>query len=330
LQQWRQPRHELVGAFGQLTNGYGITGALVSAAPPNVIDWDYGGDLVTIFTGGTTLTTRSVDQGNGSSATLNIIEDTSPGTSGRWTGRYLGVTDEHYRGACKVEYDAASDGTYRHVVGYRVFNTAAETALARLNNGLVRASVSTTSLNVSHWDGSAWDTAVATNIVYVGTVSALTFLRAAVLKNTPTLCIIRCYCQLSSGSLLSDRPFQVDLSIRRGLRAVFIRVVRGVGAVGQWRLQFASATASTSINSGSGIRETSNNAGGNRVILTAADASTQDLVNGRITQPSTASQFIGAVTCEVGGSGATGINVAASQGLETFVLASEAQRTVGY
>jgi hypothetical protein len=319
LQQWKQPRFELSTVFGLLTNSYAVGGTLVSAVPPGVVDW------TSEVPGGPAYTTRSTGDG----ASVDVAYDTSPSPDhGQFVGRYLGVIGNHYLGACRVEYDAASDGTFRQIVGYRTIDSQAGMALLRLSNGLVRCTITNSGqdLSISHWDGSQWDTAVPVQVVNVGITSTMTFQRASVLRNSPTQCVVRCFCGNTTGGSIANGTYQIDLSIRRGLRAVFIRVIRA----NQWRLQFASATASTTLTSGQGIRQTSNNSGGNRVVLNAQDASTLDLVNGRITQPGSQPQLLAAVTCEIGGSGAAGADTAESQSYETFQLVSETQRTVGY
>jgi hypothetical protein len=325
LQQWKQPRFELVSAFGRLVNSYSIVGSLVTAAPPNIVDWTPSTPSSGLYD------TRSCGDG-GASVNIYYINGPSP-DHGTFVSRYLADIGDHYLGAARVEYDAASDATYRQIVGYRAINSTAGMALLRLSNGLVRCTITNSGqdLSISHWDGSQWDTAVPVEVWNTsGTPTTMTFLRASVLKNSPTACVVRCFCKLTTGASIPNQTWQIDLAVRRGLRAVFIHAVRPTGAASTWRLRFTSTTASTSLASGEGIRETSNNSGGNRVILVASDASTQDLVNGRITQTGSTAEFFAAVTCEVGGSGATGQNIAATQGTETYQLCSETQRTVGY
>ena len=323
LQQWKQPRFELSTAFGRLTNSFSVVGQLISAAPPSTVDWTPSTPTAGAYD------TRSTSDG----ASVQVYYVISPSPDhGTFVSRYLGDIGNHYLGAARIEYDAANDGTYRQVVGYRTIDSTAGVALLRLSNGMVRCTLTNSgqNLSISHWDGSQWDTAVPVQVVNTaGSTTTMTFLRAAVLKNTPTVASVRFFCSLTSGSSIPNQTWQIDLSVRRGLRAVFIHAVRPTGASSTWRLQFASATASTNLAASEGIRETSNNGGGNRVVLVAADAGTQDLVNGRITQGSGTAEFFAAVTCEIGGSGATGQNTANVQALETYQLASETQRTVG-
>lgn len=326
LQQWKQPRFELQTVFGVLTNGYGMVGRLISAAPPNIVDWTPSTPSSGLYI------TRSCGDGG---ALVNVYYVSAPSPDhGTFTSRYLADIGNHYLGACRVEYDVASDGNYRQVVGYRTVDSTAGMALLRISNGLVRCTLTNSGqdLSVSHWDGTQWDTAVPVQVWNdLGSATTLTFLRASVLRNTPTMCVVRCFCKLTSGASIPNQTWQVDLSVRRGMRAVAIHAVRADSAGSRWRLQFASATASTSLSVGEGIRQTSNNSGGNRVFLVASDLSTQDLVNGRITQGGSGqAEMFGAVSAEIGGSGATGAEVATNQSGEPFQLASETQRTVGY
>jgi hypothetical protein len=112
----------------------------------------------------------------------------------------------------------------------------------------------------------------------------------------------------------------VDFSTRRGQKWLTVRVEGDLAPTSGWRMQFATATASTSITGG--IRRTSNNAAGNRELIASATNASADTTNGSLTTTSITQETFG-VGCEVAGSSATGQNTAANQMEEWFAAISE-------
>jgi hypothetical protein len=322
IHMWRNARYELISAWGQLTNSHAVTGTLVAATNTFPLDWTAG------VPAGGAYTTRSTADGT-VPQDVRIVTVATPGTSGTYVGRYLSDPDWHYYGGCRAAYDVTEgvSPTFRHVVGSRSLGFPEVLTYFRIENGLVRFTmpVSSPAMSCQWWDGTQYDAQVSFNLYHIGVSGTFQAVRAAIIVNRPEQVVVRYYGTLNyAGSGNGDGSFPLDVSLRRGHRAVFVRM----GRAAQWRLQFGSATACTAITGG--LRETSNNAGGNRCVITGSDATTFDTANGRVSQTTAANPFVGAITCEIGGSGATGQNTAQNQLNETYCRVSETQRTVEY
>jgi hypothetical protein len=190
-------------------------------------------------------------------------------------------------------------------------------ARLRLSNGLVRVQADTVSgVNTYWWDGSAWDGPYKWDQVN-GT--PLVWLSASVLRNTPEECAIRLMAQVTGDTL---GPVYLDLSIRRGSRNIIGYLV---GAGYQTSFQFTVTPnptyAGTTITGG--VRRTANDASGNRTFLVSNNATTISTANGSIAQASAGNPLLFAIGNEVGGSGATGLNVVAEQAAQFWMGVSE-------
>lgn len=236
-----------------------------------------------------------------------------------------------FQSSAKLESQALDGTTYRTMVGRNVPYRTAITSLGhdwRLSNGYVRVAPAVITggsnpgldLTVSHWDGTAWDTAVR----YTFTINAVAYAAAsqygqvAVLRNDPACVSIR----LSVA--ISNLAYILDLTLRRGSRVVECRWSLSTAAV--IIVARAANEAATAITGG--IRATANDASGNRYVMAAAQAVTNDLVNGKLTSGSvTALDFM--LGSEVAGSGATGQATAQNQIYQWICAQSETYRLVG-
>jgi hypothetical protein len=171
------------------------------------------------------------------------------------------------------------------------------------------------------WDGSAWDTAelVSLSDVTFGAASTTGF---SVLRNTPEEVVVRIALYFAS---FSNVPAFMDVGIRRGSRQVLI-YASGYGG-NQWRATISGSAAYTAVTGG--IRETSNNAAGNRTILVSNNSATITAASRRVNQSSTSvGNALFGFTSEIGGSGSAGVNTAAFQQAELFVAVAETPMVV--
>lgn len=309
ITDWVYPRvdHYIVG--GLLSNSHSVTtGYLVYMVPAGAY-WD------TIAAAG--LGTRSTGD------SVSIDYESVSGTSGAQNvvTSYNVDPQYWYRGGCRIEYDVADNGTFYEVVGRRSFTTDATTGQLRLSNGVVRVAWDSTAgeINCWWWDGSAWDGPTAFTPA-ISTVDQ-TAIAAAVLRNNADEVSVR-YTLVQSG--VTTNAVYLDITLRRGSRNV---VCYGQSrAVRAWRMRFTTSTSCTSITGG--LRRTSDNAGGNRELLVSQNATTITTGTGMVTQASTFTSGLFAIGCEVGGSGAAGINTAANQSAEFFYPLQQTSRVV--
>lgn len=235
-----------------------------------------------------------------------------------------------YQAAAKIESQALDGSTYRTVIGR---NIPYRTTVVqpghdwRLSNSYIRvapavitgAAGSGCDITVSHWDGSAWDTAVRyTFTLATDNLAARGYTQVTVLRNDPAAVSIRLQVQIN------NRAWILDLTVRRGSRFVECRwSIDVAGVIIVARQATEAATAITG-----GIRATSNDASGNRYVLAAAQTTTNDLVNGKITSGSvTAYDFM--IGSEVTGTSATGQGTAQNQIYQWICAQSETYRLVG-
>ena len=131
--------------------------------------------------------------------------------------------------------------------------------------------------------------------------------------------------RLSYGFAGSDAP-TLDVSLRRGARNVqcFWSRPESSAAYGVFRASVEAATAITG-----GIRATSNDAGGNRYVLSTPSAKTNDLTKGGMYLSSGATSFNFMIGMEVGGSSATNDETAQNQVYQYMAARSHTLRYVG-
>ncbi|MGL5936371.1 MAG: hypothetical protein ACRCZI_12220 [Cetobacterium sp.] len=234
----------------------------------------------------------------------------------------LGQLNGHYKGSCRVLHQP-----------YTTFISAlapqswlASSNGPEMNNGVVKVVwPQNGSMQISWWDGAAWDgpsTVILSGVTTAGQVGPFA---AHLLHLSPVMSVMRYQCLTVAGATWGE--VTVDLLLRRGSRAVSGRLYST--AQSDWRLDLeAGAVACTAISGG--IRRTADDGNGNRQVLVSKDATVNDLVNGRITQSgATFNEFIFGITCEIGGSTATGQNTAANQAQEWAFTTAEHLTVVG-
>jgi hypothetical protein len=312
---FRQPQVQLATAFGVRTNGRTITAVdAVQAFPFNAAAYQTGLDP-------DTQGTRSIGEGGGS--TVAYLQDSGMSTSGSGVGAFVVPAASYYYGCCRVEHDIGSS-TYRHAVGRPDFPsvTSPSSGVLRLQNGLQRTTFTygnstVTAWQVEFWDGSQWDLPTIFELVGFGDHGELTLYSPSVLFNTAEMAAVRFR---ALGVATREGLTYVDFSTRRGQKWLTVRVEGDLAPTGGWRMQFATATATTALTGG--IRRTSNNAAGNRELIASATNATADNTNGSLTTTSITQETFG-IGCEVAGSSATGQNTAANQMEEWFAAVSE-------
>lgn len=192
--------------------------------------------------------------------------------------------DDFYDTSCVIEYKAPDDVWYP-VVGRDIPADAA--GRWRLTNGCLRLEPSGTvgTLTLSVYNGSAWESVdfignaylSATHLALKLASTNSAWLTPAITRNGPDGVAL-------STSAYTDNSgttvrYNLSLALTRGTHHCEIVIQGGNGYPG---LRIAAATASTALaTSTAGLRATSNDANGNRIVLMSALAVTNDLTDGR-------------------------------------------------
>lgn len=268
----------------------------------------------------TTLSTGNSRTPSGGSAAY-FLKYANPAST--YTNAYLVQPSQFYEGAATLELSYDSGTTWRVATGRQIEHLPTQ---FRLSNGFVRVTdagdASNASLNVSHYDGSTWETAkkyyVTNNSSAISTGPPVAI---TVLRNSTEQVAVR----LTYGFAGSD-TMTLDVSLRRGARNVECYWSRPEYslAYGVFRASVEAATALTG-----GIRATSNDAGGNRYVLATPSAKTNDLTNGGFYLSSNATSLTFVIGMEVGGSSATNDETAQNQVYQYMAARSHTLRYVG-
>lgn len=226
-----------------------------------------------------------------------------------------------YIGACSIELGSP----YRTVVGQQI---PSELDTWRLSNGLVRVRPHASGFGVSCFNGSTWDS----EKVFRGTVagSSLGGIALAtglrVLRNSPEECIIRLPVSIPSailtGASVGSMRADIDIAVRRGERTV--RLFLAATKSTTWGVECVTAEAATALTGG--IRATSDDANGNRFVLSSPQAVTNDLTQGGFALTAGATTFSYAAGLELNGSSAATND--AAQALVYQYMAAHSERVV--
>lgn len=289
---------------GPIPNGLTFTDSTVANLwlPPNFYSAQgtSGGALWAVGT-----YTRTTADGEVMSSWKNGSASTSTTYSVRlsWSGPVTSAMS----GAAKIQCDVGS-GTWRSVVGRQI----RQGLDWRLDNGLMRiyeGSIAGT-FRCAWWDGASWETKdyYVDGSSYVGAIN--NFKAVQVLRNSPETVAIRLWCATTTNT---NRVVVVDVSLRRGSRYAELSVSTSDTLNGDgWRLRRTTSEACSTVTNGVtiGLRATSNDAAGNRMAIASDYATTRDTTNGRLTVPSNRVSCRFGIASEVGGSSATGMDVA--------------------
>lgn len=171
-----------------------------------------------------------------------------------------------------------------------------------LNNGLIQVIPgASATLQVSAWDGSAWDRIDWNASVTASASGAITAWSAAsVLRNDLELVTIRLMAPTSNTS----GRVVLDLTLRRGARFVETYLQTDIAGTKSWYR--SAAEAGTAPASASYVTATGNDGGGNRYLVAAATSFTAQTVQGGITKSATRTLDAGIGSVVGGGSAAAG------------------------
>ena len=220
-----------------------------------------------------------------------------------------------YEGSARIEQSYG--GAYYPVVGQQILKSS---NAWRVSNGLVRVSLSATTIDVAHYDGAQWDTVKSWVLGSAGgnagsvVLSAIKSVR--VLRNTPQNVVVRAIIQMAS----SGRLRNLDISLRRGCRwAGFVLQSDNI-ETGQWYIE--NNEAATAITGG--LRATSTDASGNKYVVGSPTAQTNTTGTGRLKiTTATANPWPFCIGSAVGADGSEATVI------DQFVLAtSEDQRVI--
>jgi hypothetical protein len=235
---------------------------------------------------------------------------------------------DFYDGAVRIETAEIGSSTYYRTVGRQI----RQGVLWRINNDVMRVSEHPSTAGAFRcewWDGSAWDSKDFQFENFAATANVDSIRQVRVLRNSPEQCVLRLWCGLGSSKL---GVVTIDINLRRGDRlASFTCNYDEPLNAAQWRCKRTATEASSNVTDGGfnvGIRATANDASGNRFCLFSDYGTSRDLVNGRITDTTAQVQCRFGIGLEVGGSGAIGVDVAASFATDFFSAASETQRVI--
>lgn len=331
------PQVEIVSQYGCITNDASITNATLTAATPNegaicgipLAAYEYYGGS----TGRQTVAkpTRSSDTGD----VLVIYAGATLPTS--FVHTYAVDPADAYDGACSVV------GTYAGVASQLCLGRSMSPSTGSdltISNGLIRAKFSSGALQVQVYDTGVWETVgpgtwpitIAAQVGGSYTWTWSTATRASILRNSPEQVTVRLIGSgTTSGTQESGRVW-LDVTVQRGARHIAFNVLQDAG--GRVTVGPSSSIGCTTITGG--LRQTSNDAKGNRYVLvgsagywgtnTTTGAINQTAGPGGILRYYYSAPF--AIGSELGGSGATGINVAQAVAYEWFAGRSETARVV--
>jgi len=307
-QSYQQPFVESRCVFPVITNSHGITTATA---------------LCTVGTPGAAVTEVSYSDGTISLFTFYTSEDGSvmvaDAVPGSWTGdtgvfRWATSLPTWYYGGSRIKVNGDI------VVGRQCVDTPTSWSI---ENGLVKVAASSSAgfFDVSHYDGSQYDTAktFVLDERTAASIPATGFHHVSVLRNGPEACTLRLGVQNNGGYAVN-----CDVTIRRGSRWVELVVTSGPL---KWGIRRGTAEAATSITGG--IRATSNDASGNRYVLSMPNAFTSDLVAGLIYPTSASSRMFLGIGCEVAGTSAVSPSTALAQVYRFIGQTYEVARVVG-
>lgn len=218
----------------------------------------------------------------------------------------------YYEGSARFEQSFG--GTYYEMNGQQARPVS---SAWRISNGLVRVTISGTTISASHYDGSAWDTA---KLWTLGGVTGSAPLLASVpsvrvVRNAPEEVVVRCVLKMEA----TVSSTAIDVSLRRGCRWAAFSLVSNYTT--DWYINTSPNEAGTALTGG--FRATATDASGNRYVVGGLAAQTNTLANGRLKLTTAADNFQFMVGSEVGadGSGQTILNQYAQTVIENHRVA---------
>lgn len=215
--------------------------------------------------------------------------------------RYMWATSPAYYYEGSARFEQSFGGTYYEMNGQQVRPVS---SAWRISNGLMRVTISGTTISVAHYDGSTWDTAKLWTIGGVTPTAPLlaSVTSARVIRNTPEEVIVRVVPKMEA----TASSTVVDISLRRGCRWAAFSLTSNYTT--DWYINTSPNEAGTALTGG--FRATATDAAGNRYVVGGLAAQTNTLANGRLKLTTAAQTFNFVIGSEVGadGSGQTVLN----------------------
>ena len=215
--------------------------------------------------------------------------------------RYMWATSPAYYYEGSARFEQSFGGTYYEMNGQQVRPVS---SAWRISNGLMRVTISGTTISVAHYDGSTWDTAKLWTIGGVTPTAPLlaSVTSARVIRNTPEEVIVRVVPKMEA----TASSTVVDISLRRGCRWAAFSLTSNYTT--DWYINTSPNEAGTALTGG--FRATATDAAGNRYVVGGLAAQTNTLANGRLKLTTAAQTFNFVIGSEVAadGSGQTLLN----------------------
>ncbi len=209
--------------------------------------------------------------------------------------RFVWATPPAYYYEGSARFEQSFGGTYYPLHGQQVRPIA---SAWRVSNGLVRVTLTSSAISVSHYDGSAWDTAKLWTLGTAVSGLLLQGLSAVrVIRNTPEEVIVRCVLKMET----TVSSTTMDISLRRGMRFASFSLTSEYPA-SDWYINASPNEAGTALTGG--FRATATDASGNRYVVGSPSAQTNNLANGRLKLTTSAQSFQFVIGADVGGVGA--------------------------
>ena len=319
---YANPWFELVTQAVVRTNGHGITApSTIIATTPAVST--LSGDIVDLYPSITAGSPNSRTISNG--FTIGVYRRTAPITV--TSVRYSALASSFYLGGATIELQYGTS-TWYPVVGYQTYDHGATSFLGtpvsawRISNGIIRLTSTTVPTSAGAgileiWDNvaGAWETTTQTvswtSSGGIGNLGSNVVIKAlVVVRNSPEQVTIRVQTAAKS------ETWTIQRGAHFAMCTVYDPSLNTPGNPG-YRLGFSgTGVAGTSITGG--IRQTSNDASGNRLVLatnTARTAITADTAIQPTSQSHSSTYMIG---IELGGSSAVAGDTAADL-VEQFI-----------
>jgi len=290
------PQFECIATTVVATNSHGLP----TATPAGIVALPYTNlqeaSIPTSFAGGSSNsfligTTRTTADG--------LVRYCAP--TNQTPFRYMWATSPAYYYEGSARFEQSFGGTYYEMNGQQVRPVS---SAWRISNGLMRVTISGTTISVAHYDGSTWDTAKLWTIGGVAPTAPLlaSVTSARVIRNTPEEVIVRVVPKMEA----TASSTVVDISLRRGCRWAAFSLTSNYAS--DWYINTSPNEAGTALTGG--FRATATDAAGNRYVVGGLAAQTNTLANGRLKLTTAAQTFNFVIGSEVAadGSGQTLLN----------------------
>jgi len=234
-------------------------------------------------------TTRTTDDG--------LIRHCRQGSDSPF--RFVWATPPAYYYEGSARFEQSYGGTYYPLHGQQARPAA---SAWRVSNGLVRVTINSSTISVSHYDGSAWDAAKLWTVGSGGSPLLQGQPLVRVVRNTPEEVVVRCLVEMDT----TVSTTTIDISLRRGCRWAAFSLTSSYTT--DWYINASPNEAGTALTGG--FRATATDAAGNRYVVGGLAAQTNTLANGRLKLTTAAASFQFCIGSEVGadGSGQTVLN----------------------